>query len=132
MRKKFALLMGLVVLTLTVLMALERLALDRERTDGLPLRVGMTGDEVDSAFDSEQWHNYKGRQRTREEGLQYGLERDWLGESPYVVVFFDDEGRVIRWETKPPRYRRSWWGRLLYVAGMKPPPPPASPPAPWP
>jgi hypothetical protein len=109
-RKKIAASIGLIALIVTA-----ELAFDPESSVG-PLRVGMTGEEVDRAFDQPQWHHYKNHQRTREEGLGYWLEPDWLGEGAEVVVSFDGEGRVTGWrKTKIDHQRLSWWQKLEYV-----------------
>jgi hypothetical protein len=116
MRKKIAAFIGLIALVLVAAAGFDPTW--PERTERIPLRVGMTGEEVDLALDQPK-HSKELRATT--DWLLYSLKPDRFADGENVAVFFDDQRRVVRWE-KCPRanyHRRSSWESFKFVIGMK-------------
>ncbi len=120
MRKRIATCVGLVALVVAVTMGLSRVS------PALPLRVGMTGEEVDDALGQTNYRdwcrNYKGMD-TLGNGMWYNVGPDWRGNFVGLNVYFDPEDpagtqtpRVIGWSTKTSE--NSLWFQLKYVTGF--------------
>jgi|SRR5579862_753438 len=116
MRKKIAACIGVIALIVAAMLAFYWTT-----PPAVPLRVGMTGEEVDHALGQP---NHSKERSPTSDGLLYGLKPDWLAEGENVAVLFDDKGdkgRVIRWEKCPSGHyhRRSWWESFKFVTGLK-------------
>jgi len=110
------------------LMLAAAVALD-EAWPALPLRVGMTGEEVDAALHQTNYRtwcrNNKGLEGYRlNNGMWYDIGPDWRGNMACVFVFFDPDNpdgpevpRVVRWETHTAQ--ASKWAQVKYVLGLK-------------
>jgi len=124
MRKNIAAYGVLIGLVLAAVVALGL------RWPAVPLRMGMTGYEVDSALNQshyaiwlERYKADRGYRINRETGMWYDFGRDGMGNSVGLFVFFDKEEpnegevpRVVGWQTK--KCRMSWCGQLKYVTGI--------------
>jgi hypothetical protein len=122
-RKKTAACVTLVTLTLGAALALHFF------WPAGPLRVGMTGEEVDSAMNqlvySHMRNNGGGPENSRPkpgEEVWYDIKPvepvNWLGDRECIVVVFDAEGRVVRWEKRATPNSRSWWDKVKFVASQ--------------
>jgi hypothetical protein len=101
------------------------IVLYRPPTDG-PLRVGMTGEELDQALDQPEYAKWcrncipNGRHLSdRGECVAYWLPRDWKGNKRDVGVYFNDEGRVVSWEARTLGVAPSPWDSFLHDIGLK-------------
>jgi hypothetical protein len=111
MRKRIAVSIGLIVVMLAIVG--PALVTHSVRASELPLRVGMTPRE---AWDVLELRGIRGPVIVNPERpeLEFVLETDWLGGRCAVVVYFNDEPRITRWETVHlPRARPPWLDKAL-------------------
>jgi hypothetical protein len=121
-RKRIAASVGLVAIIMAVVVALSW------SSPALPLRVGMTGEEVDAALGQTNYidwcRNYAGTKDARlNNGMWYNIGPDWRGNFVGLNVYFDNEDpasgqtpRVASWRTHTSP--NSFWFQLKYVTGF--------------
>ncbi len=72
-----------------------------------PLRVGMTGPQVDNVVGSEGYIIWEDGRSWGSDHLLYDTPTDCLGNRGQFTVYFDDRARVKRWTYSPlPRIRQ--------------------------
>ncbi len=135
MRKKIIPCLALLALALVVAAVI---ALVRASSAG-PLRVGMTGGEVDDALGKTNYRdfcrNHKG-EGLRLDAMSYNITPDRRGNTVMLYVYFDNDDqdgpevqRVVRWDTQTSA--NSWQYQFKYLLGLNQsgwPKEPTSPP----
>jgi hypothetical protein len=89
-----------------------------------PLRVGMSGEELDRALNQPEYAhwcaNSAGRHLSeRGECVGYWLTPDLKGNKREVAVYFNDQGQVLSWKAKTRGIPPTQWETFLHDIGLK-------------
>jgi hypothetical protein len=129
MRRRIA--AGIAVLALLGLILATAVMLS-DASPAPPLRVGMTGVEVDEALHSNDYGAFHTMYkpawgdswRIKEDGLQYRFGQDRSGHQIWLNVYFDkndpfgdEPPRVVSWRVEV--VRAPWWVEAKRVMGLK-------------
>jgi hypothetical protein len=118
MNKKVKGCIGLIAIIMLIIAA--KVAVDRTRAAG-PLRVGMTGEELDSALGQPMYKHWCDNAVGRHLGdkgevVIYKYPPDRQGNERYARVSFNDGGLVVDWKIGL-QYpdKRSFWAKIDYA-----------------